>query len=66
MGNKNICGKDMWQKISLADISLFIIHVSTHQENSEVAKFNNQADKFIQRTNKAKNPKIYLKTEKQK
>lgn len=52
----------MCQKISLADISIFIIRVSAHQkDNSEVIKFNNQVDKLTKKTNEAKMPKIYFK-----
>lgn len=38
----SIRSKDRWQKISLANMALFIIRVSTDQkDNCEVTKFNN-------------------------
>lgn len=62
MGNKDIQYKDMWQKIALADISIFIIQVSVHQkDNSEVTKFSNQENKLTRKTNEARTPQIYLK-----
>lgn len=57
----NMQDKGMWQKISLADLSIFITWVSAHQkDNSEIIKFNNQVDKLTKKTNEAKIPKIYL------
>lgn len=62
MGNKDIQYKDMWQKMALADISIFIIQVSVHQKNnSEVTKFSNQENKLTRKTNEARTPRIYLK-----
>ena len=59
MGNKNIWGKDIWQNIALADISIFSTHVSAHhKDNAEVPKFNNQADKLTWTAKEAKIPKI--------
>lgn len=37
----------MGQKIALADIFIFILHVPAHQkDNSEITEFNNQVDKL--------------------
>ena len=55
-------GKDLWQKIALANMSMFITHVFAHQkDSSEITKCNNQVDKLSRKTNEARIPKVYLK-----
>ena len=54
MRNKNIWGKDTWQNIALADISIFMTYI----KRTMLKEPNNQVDKLTRKTKEAKISKI--------